>query len=70
MKRYMVFAFDSYYPSGGMNDFRFSFDTEEEFKEDFNDSYDYYQIFDTVEITNISNYMMSYEIKEWVAENI
>lgn len=30
MKRFMVFAGDSYYPAGGIGDFRGSFDTEEE----------------------------------------
>jgi hypothetical protein len=70
MKRYMVFAFDSYYPSGGMQDFQFSFDTKEEFEENFNDSYDYYHIFDIVEIETFGRYMKSYEIKEWVAENV
>jgi len=27
MKRYMLFAGDHYYPSGGMNDFKGTFDT-------------------------------------------
>lgn len=30
MKRYLAFAFDSYYPSGGLDDVRDSFDTLEE----------------------------------------
>lgn len=30
MKRFLVFAFDHYYPKGGMNDFKGSFDTKEE----------------------------------------
>lgn len=30
MKRFILFAFDDYYPGGGMNDSRGSFDTIEE----------------------------------------
>jgi len=30
MKRFMIFAYDSYYPSGGMHDFQADFDTIEE----------------------------------------
>lgn len=30
MKRYLVFSFDQYYPCGGWNDFKGSFDTYEE----------------------------------------
>lgn len=29
MKRFLAFAYDSYYPSGGMGDFRGDFDTLE-----------------------------------------
>ena len=29
MKRYALFAYDCYYPCGGMNDFKASFDTLE-----------------------------------------
>jgi len=66
----MVFGFDSYYPSGGMNDFRFQFDTNEEFEENFSEEYyDYYHIFDTKENTVVTGkYMKSYEIKKWVEE--
>jgi hypothetical protein len=32
-KRFLVFTYDHYYPGGGMNDFRGSFDTLEEAKE-------------------------------------
>ena len=32
IKRYLVFAFDNYYPSGGWGDFASSFDTLEEAK--------------------------------------
>lgn len=30
VKRFLVFSFDSYYPSGGWNDFKGSYDTLEE----------------------------------------
>lgn len=30
MKRFMLFTYDTYYPAGGMNDFRGSFDDLEE----------------------------------------
>ena len=30
MKRYLLFGFDTYYPSGGWNDFLADFDTTEE----------------------------------------
>lgn len=33
IKRWAVFAGDNYYPSGGMGDFRASFDTKEEAKD-------------------------------------
>lgn len=32
-KRFLVFAYYNYYPSGGMNDFQKSFDTYEEAEE-------------------------------------
>lgn len=35
MKRYLCFAFEEYYPEGGMNDFRKDFDDIEEAKEWF-----------------------------------
>jgi len=31
--RYLIFAFDSYYPSGGFDDFQFGFNIIDEFKE-------------------------------------
>lgn len=32
MKRYLVFAYECYYPNGGWNDFKGSYDTLEEAK--------------------------------------
>ena len=33
MKRYLLFVFDAYYPSGGWSDFRGDFDFEEQARE-------------------------------------
>lgn len=30
MKRFLLFGYDTYYPSGGMRDFKESYDTDEE----------------------------------------
>lgn len=50
-KRYILFGFYNYYPSGGMNDAIESFDEKEEILNDVEQynsfGYDYYQIFDT-----------------------
>lgn len=48
-KRYILFAFDTYYPSGGMDDAKVAFEKEEydEIKEEWQERYDWYQIFDT-----------------------
>jgi len=50
MKRYMLFAVDTYYPRGGMNDFHSSYDEIEEAKHEgdklIEKKYDWYQIFD------------------------
>jgi len=53
MKQFIVFAFYHYYPTGGMDDFHSSFDTEDEaiarVKElQLEKHYDEFQIFDTV----------------------
>lgn len=32
MKRYLLFAFNQYYPQGGMNDFDSEYDTKKELK--------------------------------------
>jgi len=49
MKRYAVFAYDYYYPSGGMNDFQQSFDEEHDafvFAEQLKASHDVVEIED------------------------
>jgi hypothetical protein len=49
MKRYLLFAFDKYYPKGGWEDFIGSFDTIEECKQlsMIERFYDEYQIIDS-----------------------
>lgn len=45
---FMLFAFDGYYPSGGMNDWRATFSDMEDFQRwGVSTEYDHYQIFDT-----------------------
>ena len=46
-KRYLVFGYSSYYPTGGMNDLVDSFDTVKECIECIkNDSEDYHEVYD------------------------
>lgn len=57
MKRYMIFAYDHYYPSGGMSDFQTSVDTIEEVRDwsSLNgDTWDVIDIYDIVEDKSIS----------------
>ena len=48
MKKYLLFTFLNYYPEGGMQDFRGSFDTLEEAESENRKSsgIDWWQIFD------------------------
>ncbi len=49
MKKYWVFGFDQYYPSGGMGDFIDSFEVEsdaEKCKNDNKNKYDYVEVVD------------------------
>jgi len=53
-KRYLVFKYDNYYPSGGMNDLVASFDDEQEaiaFAKSGN--WDYFDIYDRLEVKAI-----------------
>jgi hypothetical protein len=57
MKRYWLFSWDTYYPSGGMSDYRGSFDSLEDARRHLNLSekisrFDHYEILDrdTMEI--------------------
>ena len=49
MKRFLLFGFDAYYPTGGMNDFVGDFDLKEDARADanINSARDFYQILDT-----------------------
>ena len=48
MKRYLLFYFDMYYPSGGANDFHGDFDTVDDAKNAaMTASWDFVQILDT-----------------------
>jgi len=50
MKRYLLFAGDKWYPSGGMNDFKGSFDEQDDaYRKALNLQKDWYQIYDTEE---------------------
>lgn len=56
MKRYLVFAFDDPYPSGGWSDFEGAFTTIEQAREAANNlspPYDCVQIVDLVELKEI-----------------
>lgn len=46
--RYWLFAFDDFYPTGGMNDFKFSFNKIDEFEDKLSmiNKYDNYQVLD------------------------
>lgn len=47
-KRYILFGYSTYYPSGGMDDALISFDTEEELKIESNHfTSDYFDILDS-----------------------
>jgi hypothetical protein len=47
-KRYVLFGYLTYYPSGGMDDAMISFDTKKELIEESSRfSCDYYDVFDT-----------------------
>lgn len=55
MKPFWVFAYDQYYPSGGMGDLKASYDTRkeaEERKKQLEGSYDYVDIIDIREVDN------------------
>lgn len=49
-KRFLVFGFDAYYPSGGLRDLEFSFDTLEDASNNLDKvEYQYIQIYDRLE---------------------
>ena len=52
MKRFLVFAYDDYYPSGGLADIRGEFDTLEELHEklpEFFENWEYVEVLDLQE---------------------
>jgi hypothetical protein len=50
MKRFLVFAFDGYYPDGGWDDFHGDYDTLREAETAAHSAYrDYYHVVDTVD---------------------
>jgi hypothetical protein len=53
MKRYLLFCFDGYYPSGGWGDFVGTFDTIEEALK--NRDRDHYQVVDTETMKVVSS---------------
>lgn len=53
MKRYLLFCFDGYYPVGGWNDFRGSYDTLQEAVE--KRSFDYYHVIDSTTGTEVAS---------------
>lgn len=46
-KKYLLFAGEYYYPSGGFNDFKGSFDTMEDAQSNIQDWHDWYHIVDS-----------------------
>lgn len=65
MKRYMVFAYDQCYPSGGMNDFNGDFDSLEDelylnLIEQLKESADHIHVYDTVIKTRVMDLSLNY----------
>ncbi len=58
MKRFVVFKFDQYYPSGGWNDFTGSFDTVEEARASIveRSHFDHAQILDSQEFKVVEEF--------------
>jgi hypothetical protein len=55
-KRYLVFMYDKHYPSGGLGDFKESFDTYNEayeFVKDKRSHYEISEIYDRIEGTEV-----------------
>lgn len=71
MKRYLVFAYDVYYPSGGWNDFQGSFGTLEEAREkaqELKEQNDFVEIIDLeaeTRVESIDKYKEPYEGKPY-----
>lgn len=67
--RYWVFAYNGFYPLGGLNDYQFSFNTVSEFEEYILESkFDTYQLLD-----RDNNYSFNSDLGtliSWVCKNI
>lgn len=68
--QYWIFAFDGYYPCGGMQDYQFSFNTIEEFEEEILSL----PLFEFYQVLNIDNH---YDfqgdlgtVTTWICKNI
>lgn len=68
--RYWIFAFEGFYPKGGMNDYKFSFNTVEEFSDEILEhrENDGFQLLDTE--TNYDFQSDFGEMTKWVCKNI
>lgn len=54
LARYMIFAYDRYYPSGGLNDLLTTFESIEDIDfEELDVDFGYFQLFDTVTFKEI-----------------
>lgn len=82
-RRYWIFAFSGYYPSGGLNDLKIAFDNIEEYQvllnernktsiyEDFIEEYDYFQILDTETKSHLKVHRSNYHmIAEWITTHV
>jgi hypothetical protein len=51
--RYLLFGHDIYYPTGGLNDFEFGFNTLEEFEIYINNIKNFYERYHVVDLTTL-----------------
>jgi hypothetical protein len=58
LKRYLVFAFDEYYPDGGWNDFRGDFDTLDEAQAE-----ERYQLSHGADLTHVVDSQKGYKVE-------
>jgi hypothetical protein len=77
--RYLVFAYDCYYPNGGFEDFEFAFNTLPEYEErisEYTRFNEYWYILDLTNLNNIEignfDYLERYDIsiKNKLIENV
>jgi hypothetical protein len=79
--RYWIFAYEDYYPNGGLNDLRLAFNNIEEYKQKvqlinekaytkFEDKYDNYELLDTE--THYNFHVRKYRLEtmvKWIEKN-